>query len=246
MTKLGLVSVSFRAYSPERIIDEAKKAGLSYIEWGSDIHAPCFDREKLIKIAEYQKQSGICCSSYGTYFRLGVTDINELISYIEAARLLGTDILRLWCGDKASEDYTEEEEKKLFEICKTAAEIAEENKVTLCMECHNGTFTDKKEAAIKLMKAVNSPCFRMYWQPNQFTDTEENMKYARLLCRFTKAVHVFNWSEDARFPLSDAVPLWKEYLSYFRKDTVLLLEFMPDDSIDSLITEAQSLRKIAE
>lgn len=246
MQQLGLVSISFRSLSPEEIIREVKNAGLSCIEWGSDIHAPCDDTEKLKRIASLQNQYGISCCSYGTYFRLGVNDTEELQKYIDAAKILGTDVLRLWCGDKSTGEYSEDEEKHLFGECKKASEIAEKNGVTLCLECHNGTYTELKEGAIKLMKEINSPALRMYWQPNQFTSSDENKRYARLLSSFTKNIHVFNWTSTDRFPLSQAVSLWKEYLTYFNKNQTLLLEFMPDDSIDSLITEAESLRKIAE
>jgi sugar phosphate isomerase/epimerase len=245
MPQLGLVSISFRGLSPEKIIEEAKKAGLSCIEWGSDVHAPCSDTESLKKIADLQKQAGLFCCSYGTYFRLGKTDIGELQQYIDAAKILGTDILRLWCGTKSSRDYTEEEENALFSVCREAALIAEKNGVTLCMECHNGTYTDTKESAIRLMKEVNSPAFRMYWQPNQFVSIEENKLYARLLSPFTRHIHVFNWTATDRYPLMEAVLLWKEYLSYF-DDNTLLLEFMPDDDIGSLKTEAEALRRLTE
>ncbi len=243
MHHLGLVSISFRGLSPEEIIKEVKNAGLSCVEWGSDVHAPCDDTENLRKIADLQKKAELFCCSYGTYFRLGLTDIGELQKYIDAAKILGTDILRLWCGTKSSLEYTKEEENALFSICREAALIAEKNNVTLCMECHNGTYTDTKESAIKLMKAVSSPAFRMYWQPNQFTSADENKQYARLLSPFTKNIHVFNWTETSRFPLGEATARWKEYLSYF-SDNTLLLEFMPDDNISSLKTEADALRRL--
>ncbi len=243
MPDLGLVSISFRGLSPEKIIEETKNARLSCIEWGSDVHAPCDDTENLKKIAELQKKAGLFCCSYGTYFRLGASDTGELQQYIDAAKILGTDILRLWCGTKSSLEYTQEEENALFSLCRETALIAEKNGVTLCMECHNGTYTDTKEGAIRLMKEVNSPAFRMYWQPNQFVSIEENKLYARLLSPFTRHIHVFNWTEKERFPLGEAVSLWKEYLSYF-DDNTLLLEFMPDDDISSLRTEAEALRRL--
>lgn len=246
MKNLGLVSISFRKLSPEIIIEQVKNAGLSFIEWGSDIHAPCEDTEKLKAIARLQEANGIHCCSYGTYFRLGSDDTNDLIKYITAAKILGTDILRLWCGNKETFSYSEQEEKALFNECRKAAEIAEKNGVTLCMECHNGTYTHCKEGAIKLMKEINSPAFRMYWQPNQFCTKEENKNYARLISSFTKTIHVFNWTKKERFPLRDAVSLWKEYLSYFNGSQALLLEFMPDDDISSLTAEADTLKEIAE
>ena len=245
MSALGLVSISFRDLSPEKIIEEAKNAGLSCIEWGSDVHTPCNDIARLYKIADLQKKSGLFCCSYGTYFRLGKNDIAGLSDYIAAAKILGTDILRLWCGTKSSLDYTDDEANELFRQCREAALIAEKNGVTLCLECHNGTYTDTKEGAIRLMKEVNSPALRMYWQPNQFVTEDENKRYARLIAPFTRHIHVFNWTETERFPLGDAVSLWKEYLAHFDGNT-LLLEFMPDDDINSLKAEADALRRIAQ
>lgn len=244
MYKLGLVSISFRKHSPLEIILAAKKAGLECIEWGSDVHAPYNDTEKLNSIAALQKEHGIYCSSYGTYFRLGVSEIEELPQYITAAKTLGTDILRLWCGDKAYAEYTEEEKKLLFAECKKSAEIAESKNVTLCMECHNHTFTDEIEAALELMKAVDSPYFRMYWQPNQFKTVQQNMNYAENISEYTRHIHVFNWSDDERYPLEESIEIWQKYLDKFKGERALLLEFMPDDDINSLSREANSLRKI--
>ena len=76
--------------------------------------------------------------------------------------------------------------------------------------------------------------------------TISNKRYARLLSSFTKIIHVFNWTIDERFPLEDSADTWKEYLSYFDSDITLLLEFMPDDDINSLKTEAAGLIKLRE
>ena len=149
---LGLCSVSFRNHTPEEILRAMQVAELSVIEWGSDVHCP---PEKAEALAELQRQFGIRCSSYGTYFRLGVTPICELEQYIRAAKTLGTDILRLWCGNKNSEDYTEGEKEELFLACKAAAKLAEAEGVILCMECHGKTYTNAKEAALELMQAVD-------------------------------------------------------------------------------------------
>ena len=244
--KSGLVSISFRKNTVEEIFCAVKNAGLTCIEWGSDIHAPFDDTEKLQKIAKLQKEYGIECCSYGTYFTLGVNPLEELEEYIKAAKILGTDILRLWCGNKSSKDYTAKEKVKFFETCKKAAKIAEKHNVKFCMECHNFTFTDTKETALELMKEVNSPAVRMYWQPNQYTSVEENFAYAELLKDYTEHLHVFNWQGDNRYPLEESVNLWKEYLNILGDNKHLLLEFMPDDKIETLPIETAALRKIAE
>ena len=245
MYKLGLVSISFRKHSPREILTYMKKAGLGFIEWGSDVHAPQGSLDAVKEIAALQKEFGIECCSYGTYFKLGTTPICELEQYIAAAKLLGTDILRLWCGDKDSQEYTKEEKEKLFDECKAAAKIAEKHSVKLCMECHNWTYTNTRESALELMRAVASPAFCMYWQPNQFRSENENIEYAAALADYTEHIHVFNWKGEEKFPLKCAQSIWQKYLAQFEGDRALLLEFMPDDNIESLETEAAALLEIA-
>ena len=243
--RLGLVSISFRKHTPEEILSAMKCAGLSCVEWGSDVHAPKEDLANLQELVRLQEAYGITCCSYGTYFRLGTTPLKELYGYIQAAKVLGTNIVRLWCGNKDSQVYTKEEQEELFGICRQAAVIAQEAQVILCMECHNNTFTNTKESALALMKAVDSPHFRMYWQPNQFRTEEENNAYAGLLSDYTQHIHVFHWQGHERLPLRDSVRTWQRYLAKFRGNRTLLLEFMPDDRLETLDEEAKALLVIA-
>jgi len=239
----GLCSVSFRKNTPEEILLGMKAAELSVIEWGSDVHCP---PEKAEEIAELQKQYGIRCCSYGTYFRLGVMPACELEQYIKAAKTLGADVLRLWCGDKNSQDYTEREKEELFIACKAAAEIAEAEDVTFCMECHNKTYTNAKDSALELMNQVASPHFRMYWQPNQHRSEEENIAYAKAIAPYTVNIHIFNWKGKEKYPLGEARGIWREYLSCFDGGRNLLLEFMPDGKLETLTREAKTMKEIAE
>ena len=241
--KQGLVSVSFRKYTPDEILTAMNGCGLKYIEWGSDVHCP---PEKASEIAALQKQYGIECCSYGTYFKFLVAEVGELEKHIAAAKILGTNVLRLWCGNKNSEDYTSKEKAQLFADCKAAAKLAEENGVTLCMECHEKTYTNKKDAAFELMQAVSSESFRMYWQPNQHKSEKENLEYAELLAPYTVNIHVFNWKNGKKYPLCEAVDVWREYLKRFDQDKALLLEFMPDGKLETLPLEAAALKEIAQ
>lgn len=241
---LGLVSVSFRQHTPREILEAMQKEGLSCIEWGSDVHAPYDDTERLREISELQKEYGIRCCSYGTYFRLGETPTSELEGYIAVAKLLGTDILRLWCGTRCGAEYSDREKREFAELCGEAERLASREGVTLCMECHKRTFTQSPEDAIFLMKEINSPHFRMYWQPFQWQTVEENLAYAEKISPFTHHIHVFQWKDKQRFSLKDGIEEWQKYLSRFSTPRTLLLEFMPDDELSSLTTEVRALRTI--
>lgn len=237
MDRYGLVSVSFRALSPEVILREMKRAGLSFIEWGSDVHAPKDDKVKLREISEMQKEYGVSTSSYGSYFRLGESDVGELEGYLSAAKMLSADTLRIWSSNNKT---------RIFEDASRAVKLAEEYGVVIALECHLGTFTERVEDNLALIKFINSESLKTYWQPFQTRTFEENLSYAERVSDFTRVIHVFNWKSDKRFPLIEGKDEWKAYLEKFKGERTLLLEFMPSDKIEELVREAEALRKISE
>lgn len=244
MFHTGVVSISFRENTPEKIAFAASRCGLKFIEWGSDVHAPCSDANELERVVFAQKYFGVSCSSYGTYFRLGTDPIYELPAYFLAAKKLGTNILRLWAGRKPADQCSAEERSYLIEQCCAAARLARSYQMTICLECHRRSYTETKEGALDLMQSVNSPHFRMYWQPNPSISVEENLRYIHLLEPYITHIHVFHWVGDRKLPLRDGYKQWHQYLSALTGDHTLLLEFMPDDSIESLKQEADALHKL--
>ena len=245
MFKTGVCSVSFRKLSVDEVIKYTKDAGLLAIEWGSDVHAPYTDLERINYIAKAQKEAGLYCSSYGTYFKLGEHDTEELRGYIAAAKILGTNILRLWCGNKNYEDMTDEERAFIVSESKKAAKIAEELGAVLCMECHNNSYTNSLEGALNLMESVGSEAFRMYWQPATKNPVEITLEYAAKIAPYTYNVHVYYYEDGVKHPLADGVETWKKYLACFKGCEHLLLEFMPDNTPDSLAAEAKTLNALA-
>lgn len=242
----GFVSISFRDRTPEEIVSEAQKCHLGCIEWGSDVHAPRQDDSRMEELRALQAAHGLSCCSYGTYFRLGYSPLEELPEYIRAAKALGTGTLRLWAGRKKASSCTDEERLAFFSLCAQAAEIAQQHDVLLCLECHRRSYTETKEGALELMRYVNSPCFKMYWQPNPDLSVAENLAYIRALREYITHVHVFHWEGDQRLPLQEGIPVWKQYLEELGGDHHLLLEFMPDDRLESLQAEARSLHELIE
>ena len=243
--KAGLVSISFRKHSPSELLHAVKAAGLDCIEWGSDVHAPCTDLEAVRAIAEEQSALGITCSSYGTYFRLGEDDPEQIRDYIAAAKLLGTNILRLWAGRKSHLNATPEEKEALFDGCRRVSEIAEELGAVLCLECHRNTYTEHLAGALELLAAIPSPAFGMYWQPNPDVSFEENLAYLRAITPRLTHLHVFHWIPEHR-PLAEGVSVWRSYLEGLSGERAALLEFMHDNRIESLPAEAAALRAILE
>lgn len=243
MHQLGLCSIAFRHLSPEEIIAAAKNAGLSCIEWGSDIHVPKDDLENADRVRKLTEAAGLKCCSYGAYFRIDRDPVEEIHSYIAAAKHLGVNVVRIWCpGNPAS--ITEEEKHRRYGICRELAEIAEAEGVTLCAECHSANLTDNSLSSLEFMQAVSSPAFRMYWQPHESFSKEDNLAFAEAVAPYVVNVHTFYWKERARLPLNDARDAWKSYIKALGADRIFLLEHMPDDNESLLSQEADTLRSL--
>ena len=71
MFHTGLVSISFRDRSPEILIAAAKAAGITAIEWGSDVHVPAGDVDCAQKVKALCQEAKIAIPEYGSYYYLG-------------------------------------------------------------------------------------------------------------------------------------------------------------------------------
>ncbi len=248
MFKSGVVSVSFRPNSVEEIINAAKNAKLSLIEWGSDVHSPAGDVALAGKIKSDSEAADIKTLTYGSYFRVGVTSNEEFPKYLESAKALGSSVIRIWAYRSVKATEGEEWEKVVAdakEICK----MAEPYGIKVCLECHNGSITEDFNTALAFLKDVNHELFGMYWQPNQLKSLEYNIEAAKALAPYVSCLHVFHFINNEKAPLSEGVSDWRQYLEIIKngsnlKEIPALLEFMPDDKIETLSREAETLNSL--
>ena len=241
---LGLVSVSFRRLEVEKIIEIAKNAGLSSIEWGGDIHVPSGRVDIARYVGERTRAAGLKVAEYGSYYRLGVSSPDGIDGAAASALALGTDTVRVWAHDKGSENISE---------CEYAAAVEDARRIcarypelTFCTECHNNTVTDDYRANLRFLRDVDMPNFAAFWQPNQFKSHEYNLESAKCLAPYVRAAHVFAWEGVEKYPLSHHRERWAEYIGALsscrgREEMHLMLEFMHDDDPDTLALEAREL-----
>lgn len=237
--KCGLVSISFRDKSPEQITDAVKNAGLSYIEWGSDIHVPEGDIETAKRVRTICEKSKIKISSYGSYYRLGQNQ--DILPYILSAKALGAPVIRIWAGSAGSADTSPDLRRKLVLEAKEACRRAAEYGLKLDFEYHPGTLTDNAGSAYSLLSEIDEPNCGIYWQPNYEKSFSENIASLKLLLPHVDIIHMFFWDEKYnRFFLEDGKAQIGEFLEIAR-EKIVLLEFVPEDKIEYLKAEAQTL-----
>ncbi|MBQ9416838.1 MAG: TIM barrel protein [Clostridia bacterium] len=243
----GLVSISFRKYTPEQIIEQAKAAGLCSIEWGSDVHVPPDNPARAKEIMQRTTDAGLSTAAYGSYYRLGQGADFE--PYVETAAILQAPYIRVWAGTNKSWQYRPEERAALVEESRKIGDMAKQAGITVTFEYHSDTLTDDYHSALDLMAQINHPHVRMYWQPSQFHTFSYNLDGAKAMAPYTKNIHVFHWDAFGRYPLEQGRSVWLDYLSVFRsfnQNYGALLEFMHDDRLESLIPTAKVLRELID
>ncbi len=245
MPTLGLVSITYRKLTPAEIIPLVREAGLSCIEWGSDVHVPQTDLENARRVGDMTRQAGLTVSSYGSYYRLGMGQ--DFTPYAEATCALGAPVIRIWAGNGGSASVDAATRAAWAAEAKTVCRMASERGITVAFEYHHDTLTDTAASALALVQEVDEPNCRLYWQPEFAKPQALILSDLELVAPCVDLCHVFAWNPDhSRRPLLDGQAVWREYLSCVPgwEDKPLLLEFVPGDDPALLSREAKSLREI--
>ena len=253
MFKTGLVSISFRNLSPEEIVKMVAEAKLDAIEWGGDVHVSHGDMKKAEEVRKLTVNAGLECSSYGSYYRLGAAEKEEVsfISVLDSAEALGTPIIRVWAGNKASADADQEYRRIVMDDAVRIANLAEKRNIEVALEYHGGSLTDTNESAQKLMRELDHNNISTYWQPPNYMDFTKRLSGLKEILSHVSNIHVFHWQVTAdgieRRPLEEGAENWQQYLqtiSTTNKDHYALLEFFKDDAICQFQQDADSLKKM--
>lgn len=248
MLKAGLCSVTFRNKTPGEIVDLVAKAGLHSIEWGSDVHVPQGDITLAREVRKMTEDAGLEVSSYGSYYRLGTNA--DIVPYLESAKELGTDEIRVWAGGQNSNYVLPDERDALIREAKEISRKAAEYGITISTECHAHTITDTPESLVMYMLEVNEPNFRTYWQALAHIPEHKQMHSLKAVYALGKLtnlhVYYFKYFEGKREQtlLSEATNIWTERFSLFKSDEKVrhaMLEFVRGGSDESFIADAKTL-----
>ncbi len=245
--KTGLVSVTFRSKNRADIVSLSAKAGLSEIEWGGDVHVPHGDLTAAREAAELCRAAGLSTYSYGSYYRLppdgaGFDDV------MKTAELLGASSIRLWAGTAGARGTDVMTRAAMTETLCRNADAASERGLSLSFEYHGGTLTDSADSALWLLNDCGRENVRLHWQPNQFEDTDFNIRALRRVAEYVDTVHVFAWEGDKRLPLAAHEDAWRRYFDVLGElgcARAALLEFLPREDEDELLRDAEVLNRWA-
>lgn len=241
--KLGLCSVTFRKKSAEEVVELAKKAGIDYIEWGSDVHVKSID--DALKVKALCDIAKIKISSYGSYVNCAVYDEEKWINTCKIAKKMGASSVRVWLGKKDSEKTSESEYKVLLENTGRMCDIAAEYGLTVCPECHGNTYNNNTDAFLRFAGELNKDNFKTYFQSRYFRMDYDLDRIDRTFdC--TENVHISyrDLKREQLFRKKD-----KNYLDTLLKkfrekkfDGIIMVEFVSGNSEKAFYKDVEKLK----
>lgn len=100
-------------------------------------------------------------------------EIDHVIEGIHTAKALGTNIVRVFCGDLSDGLTYEDGEQWIIDSLKECAKVAEEEKVYLAIENH-GLLAGKSEQVLSIIERINSPYVKSTFDTGNFLLVHED------------------------------------------------------------------------
>jgi 3-dehydroshikimate dehydratase len=255
MLEIGLTSVSFRGMSAADIVMLCAQEGVNGIEWGGDIHVPHGDLDTAKGVSVITKSAGIKITSYGSYYFVGVSEIEGLRfeTVLETAKCLGAPIIRVWAGNKNMDECSEDELEVIIRDSLRISNMAGKENIQIAFEYHENSLTDSIESADRFAKKIKGSNIKFYWQPSEKRSREYNIDSLQHLIKqdLLSNIHVFHSviKNDCEIQqlLCEGVEDWKEYLDIISNancEINLLFEFFKDGSIENFLDDKRTLRKL--
>ncbi|MFZ2654423.1 MAG: TIM barrel protein [Victivallales bacterium] len=254
MIRPGICSLTLAKKNVSEVIAIAKSAGLDGIEWWGKDHVPHGDTAIAAKVRILTCSAGLEVSSYGSYYRAGVSESEGLdfSSVLDTAIALGAPTIRIWAGNR---NYADADESFISQVISDAmriADMAAKAGLTVTFEFHGGTLTDTSDNAIKFASMVEHPAVFFSWQPPHGFSTAHCLSGLEGLLPRLSTIHVFHWTLSGegghvRHPLASGIDRWEKYVDAIRTTGLnhfALLEFVKDDSPEQVIKDAVTLRKL--
>lgn len=251
MITSGLVSITFRKLAPFEIVKLVLKASLKAIEWGGDVHVPHGNLEKARDVRKLTADADLSVAAYGSYYRVGASEAEGLSfeKVLETAAILEAPTIRVWAGNRGSQDTRPEQRQTIIEESRRIAEIAAGEGISVSFEYHKNTLTDTNASAQQLLGEIRHRNVRAYWQPPIGASTEYCLEGLRGVLPYLTNIHVFHWldknGELEQRPLAEAAQPWKLYLDVIDRsgrEHYSMIEFVRGESPKQLLMDATALK----
>lgn len=243
----GLCSVTLRSHSIDEVVAIASEAGLSGIEWGTDVHVK--DADSADRAREACADAGLKVLSLGSYYRAGSFDELDVFDELVALSVrAAAPRVRIWAGTVEPRDADPQLWDAVVADTKRIAELAGGQGIQLAFEFHGGTLTSTAAAALELLERVDRPNVGTYWQPAVGISEQEAIASLHQVIGSVIGVHCFSWWPGTeRLPLAGRISLWEGVVGVLKdsgREMDMMLEFVQEDLPGNVMRDADVLRRI--
>ena len=152
--------------------------------------------------------------------------------------------MRVWCGRRGSAQADGEYRAMIVESLHSICGIAAQNGMIIALEFHGGTLTDDIGSVKQLMsETADIENLQFYWQPRWDWSEAERLSALETVMPRMAYAHTFTWvhtPDIVRLELEKGEEMWKKALRMM-PDGYALIEFVKDDSDESLAADAAAL-----
>lgn len=238
----GICSVTLRSRSVDEVVAIAAAAGLSGIEWGTDVHV--VDAASADRAREACATAGLKVLSLGSYYRAGTFgDFDDVVALAVRA---GAPRVRIWAGTVEPAEAGQQDWDAVIQDSRRIAALAAAQGLQLAFEFHGGTLTSTVDGTLDLLARVDRPNVGTYWQPAVGISEEEAMASLRSVLGHVMGIHSFSWwPTTERLPLEGRKELWQAVCQVVReggRDLDIMLEFVEGDLPENVTRDAAFLR----
>ena len=207
MGRVGLCTIAFKQFEVSDIISIAARTGASALEiWGQPPHISYpLDYQKLEATRTEAERNNLDPVVFGSYYRPGKpVEYNgvvvDLENQIEAARILGSQMIRIWAGDDNPGTIGEQAETKIIDAIRRFADSAADSGMETILERHNNSLTHGWDSPRRLLERIDHDHVFLNYQipyPMPESDLAERSigDYRRLL-PLAKQAHMQNYQRS--------------------------------------------------
>ncbi|MFC6993481.1 sugar phosphate isomerase/epimerase family protein [Haladaptatus sp. GCM10025707] len=189
--RFGLCTISNQERSVFDVLASAADAGYDGVEiWGRD-HVGDGTAATCREIAEAAEKRGLEIPVYGSYLRPGTVSFAEKLSHeLAVAERLGASLIRVWPGEQEYGDHSEAHFEQAVADLETLTRRATKRGFGVTVEKHEGTLSNTREGAERLITAVDDPNCGLNWQPLFSMHPDDLRAEAEALAPLSNNVHM--------------------------------------------------------
>ncbi len=254
--KIGLCTIAFKELSLEEVLDLAAEHRFDGVEiWGNAPHIPDEYDPNYVKSISRMAQERELEIIFGSYVDPLMEDYKKhWDTAFRIAEDLGTKIMRVWSRGGSSRNITPEDKAAIISRLGEMSVEAERRGIVLATEMHGNNFTDTADTILELLKAVDHPNLKTYYQPIFAQDSDDPYEAARMIGQYVICVHAQNVKstddgKTASCGIADGIVNYAKVVEILKSkgfDGCLEVEFVyGEDKIAALKRDRDFLARLA-